>query len=495
MSSEPHNAAPSFSAGRRWFIGFHVLLAVAAVTAILMMVNYLAVRHYVRHNVSGDGQGQLTPTTLQVIRSLTNDVRVILYFNPEEPLYPYISSMLKEYAALSPHIKLESVNYATEPAKATEVITQYRLRQGSKDMVIFATKDKMEYVTEGQLWDKDITELLQGKSNEVKRKSFLGELYFTSKLLAVSSAKPYQAYYLLGHEEHDPGKDTELGYQKFAELLVNSNVRVNPLDLQRDPELPMPADCDLLIVAGPQREPLVSELERIERYLANGGRLLLLLNIYTRPGWERLLAKWGVAVGRDVVFDEPNMQQSDVLMIENFASHPITQSNERIYMLFPRSVGRLPGSNAQVDSAQVTELLLTGPAGEARTDFRKGVLRPYLSQDDRKGAIPVAVAVEKGGLKNMALQRGKTQIVVVGDSHFLDNQYLVAPGNEEFARQSVNWLLDRSSLLGAIGPRAFTEYQLAVTDSQMTLLRWIMLGAMPGGVFAIGLLVWLRRRR
>lgn len=494
MSTEPQTTPPSFSTGRRWFIGFHVLLAVLAVTAILVMVNYLSLRHYIRHNVSDNGQGQLTPTTLQVLKSLTNDVRVIIYYNPDEPLYPYVRAMLKEYEALSPHIKLEAVNYATEPAKAAEIITQFRLGQGSKDMVIFAANDRAEFVSQGQLSEMDMSALLKGTGNEVKRKAFLGELHFTAKLLAVSSAKPYKAYYLAGHGEHDPAKDTEQGYQKFIELLVGNNVHVKGLDLQRDQQAPVPADCDLLVIAGPQHEPSIAELERIDRYLGTGGRLLLLMNIRTQPGWERLLAKWGVALGTDVVFDEPNMQ-NDVLMIENLGAHPITAAKDRIYMFYPRSVGRIAGGPAQTDSAQVTELLSTGPEGEVRTDFRKGVLRPYPNPKDRKGAITVAVAVEKGGLKNVALPRGATRMVVVGDSSMLDNQFMILPGNEEFARQSVNWLLDRSFLLGAIGPRSFTEYRLAVTKSQMNLLQWIMLGAMPGGVFVFGLLVWLRRQR
>lgn len=493
MSTEPGNSSPSFSTGRRWFIGFHVLLAIAAVAMILMLVNYLSLRHYTRHHVSDSEQGEFTPTTLQVLKSLTNDVRVIIYFNPEEPMYPYVSSMLKEYAAFSPHIKLESVNYATEPARAAEIITQFRLGAGSRDMVLFAANDRMEFVSEGQLSDMDMSELLQGKSKEVKRKAFKGELYFTAKLLSVSSARPYNAYYLTGHKEHDPTQDSELGYKKFIDLLGASNVRTATLDLQRSKEVP--ADCDLLVIAGPIHEPTTEELERVESYLGSGGRLLLLMNIYTRPGWERTLAKWGIATGRDVVFDEPNMQESGTLMVENRGSHPIVQSKDRLYLFYPRSVGKMPGFATQVDSAQVTELFSTGPAGEARTDFRKGVLTPYLALDDRKGEIPLAVAVEKGGLRNVTLQRGTTRLVVVGDSHMLDNQYMSAPGNEEFARQSINWLLDRSFLLGAIGPRAFTEYQLSVSNSQMTLLRWIMLGAMPGGVFAFGLLVWLRRRR
>ena len=38
------------------------------------------------------------------------------------------------------------------------------------------------------------------------------------------------------------------------------------------------------------------------------------------------------------------------------------------------------------------------------------------------------------------------------------------------------------------------EYKVTMTHAQMTSIRWIFLGAMPGGILLLGGLVWLRRR-
>lgn len=496
MESEP-SSSPSFSTSRRWFIGFHVLLSIAAVGAILVMVNYLAIRHFARVNLSGDEHEKLSPTTIQVLKSLTNDVRVVIYFDPEEPLYPYVSSMLHEYASVTPHLKLESVNYHTEPSKAALVKEEFHLGTGSKDLVLFSANNKMDYVAQGDLSELDMSELLKGTSREVKRKSFLGERFFTSKILSVSDPKPRKAYYLFRHREHDLTSDAPLGYKKFSDLLKNNNVHLEPLDLIRSAEVP--ADCDTLIIAGLEAELETGELDKIDRYLAQGGRLFLLLNFKSPQGIQRILAKWGVSVGNNVVYDEQNMQGQEVMVVNNLGSHtitqPLVQSKLNLYVLLPRSVERLPGIGTQVDAAQVTDLMTTGPNAVARTDFHRGVGLPYASLRDRRGAIPLAVAVEKGGIKDVRLQRGVTRLVVTGDSYFLDNDMIRVTGNEEFARQSINWLMDRSQLLGNIGPREFTQYVMVVTQSQMTFLNWIMLGALPGGVLVFGLLVWLRRQR
>lgn len=494
MSHEP-SSTPSFSASRRWFIAFHVLLGIVAMAALVAMANYLAVRHFWRRSFVAEDREQLSSTTRQVLASLTNDVQVVIYFRPDEPLYPYVRSLLKQYADASPRIKLQSVNYLTEPGKAEQVKVDYKLPRTAKDVVVFAANGRVEVVGQGELSELDVSQLVSGQGREVRRKAFLGERFFTSKLMLVANPKPHSAYYLFRHKEHDPTSDGVMGYKKFAETLYESNIQVRPLDLLRSPEVP--ADCDLLIIAGPVDDFQTGELEKLERFLTQGGRLFLLLNFQSPASLQPLLAKWGVALGRDVVYDEPNMQNDSLLILDNLGNHPIVrpiaQAVQPVAMVLPRSVGPLAGGRG-ADGAEVTELILTGPQGVARSDFRPGVTLPYPSARDRRGTLPLAVAVEKGGIKNVKLDRGAGRLVVTGDSLFLNNDMIRAPGNQEFGRQAVNWLLDRSQLLGTIGPRAFTEYTLVVTEAQMTTLAWLLLGGLPGAVLGLGLLVWWRRR-
>jgi hypothetical protein len=39
-----------------------------------------------------------------------------------------------------------------------------------------------------------------------------------------------------------------------------------------------------------------------------------------------------------------------------------------------------------------------------------------------------------------------------------------------------------------------SEYRLNLTENQLRTLRWLLIGALPGGVLVLGWLVWLRRR-
>ena len=95
----------------------------------------------------------------------------------------------------------------------------------------------------------------------------------------------------------------------------------------------------------------------------------------------------------------------------------------------------------------------------------------------------------------MSADRGSTRLLVVGESLFLCNEAIANLANREFASLSVNWLMDRTRLLGGIGPRPIKDFRLHITKAQFQQLRWLYLGILPGSVILLGLAVWFRRRR
>lgn len=489
--------SPSFSAGRRWYISFHVVLGILAIMSLVAMANYLAIRHPRRYNWNPEGKFQLSPLTVQVLHSITNQVKVVVYYDPDEPLYEHVTTLLKEYTLLSPRINVDIVNYINDPAKAGYVRTRYHLSEAARDLVIFESNGRVESVTQSELSELDLSKLMSGQSKEVKRKAFLGERMFTSKIITVTDSRPYNAYYVLGHGEHDPKNSDQLGYSSFGSLIANSNVRVMPLNLIAANTVP--ADCDLLIIAGPVQNVLPEEIQKVDKYLTQGGRLFLLLNFRSPDSFRALLTKWGVAVGDNVVFDESNAHDTDrAIILQDYGSHPIVTPLKSIplpmELAWPRSVERGADLSQSADAPQVTELVHTGPQGTTRDSFSPGVKFPAASPRDRHGAISVIAAVEKGSTAKVRLEHGSTRIVVAGDSSFLANYLIEFPGNREFGWHALNWLLDRSQLLGAIGPQPLTEYKLTMTESQTNSVRWLLLAVLPGSVLLFGLVVWFQRR-
>ena len=104
--SPPQASRPSFSALSRWRIGSDMVLRTLLVLAVAGMVNYLGTRFYHRFYLSAQTRVELSSRTLTVLRSVTNDVEVILYYDTRDPrnFYPSVLALLEEYHTHNPSI-------------------------------------------------------------------------------------------------------------------------------------------------------------------------------------------------------------------------------------------------------------------------------------------------------------------------------------------------------------------------------------------------------
>ena len=317
---------------------------------------------------------------------------------------------------------------------------------------------------------------------------FNGEVMFTSKLLALAHAQPFKAYFLQGHGESSLADTEDNGFLKFGLALAQNDIVVNNLELLGDTEIPL--DCNLLIIAAPIKPLGESELQKIDKYLAQGGRLFTLFNFNSRnilTGLEPILQKWGVNVLPTYVKDPQSSSGGDqVVVVRKFNPksfvNPLTLL--ALEMVLPRPIAKVDWANPPANAPQVDELVLSGEASTLAGDSTAAP-RSY----------PLIVAVDQKPVAGVAAPLGNTRIVVAGDSLFLDNQIIEAAANRDFLNYAANWLLDRQELLSGISPHPVTEFRLTMTQVQQQNVRWLLLAALPGGVLAFGWLVWLVRRK
>jgi hypothetical protein len=497
MTSE---TPPSFSPARKWSLSVNTLVLFVTMLALLLMVNYLAARHFQRWSCSGNAQAQLSPLTLRVLNSVTNPVKVTLYFDKRDPLYGMSYNLLKAYRFASSHIQIEVVDYLDEPGAAQLVKSNYKLGDTDRDIVIFSTQGRQRVVYQSELSDLDLQPLVSGQSREVKRTHFKGEAMFTSAILNVLQSRQPKAYFLEGHNEHNPAADDgDLGYSRFAGVLKENNVSFETLRLEGPGEIP--TDCNLLIVAGPNSAMQPDVLDKISRYLKQGGRLLALFNynsLLRLTGLEATLADWGIAIGQNVVIDEKthDSQDKNNMITSAFGTHPLIKPlyGYQLYLVLPRAVDKDRRRTVGSDAPQVDPLVFSSAGGRVITDIRRdGTIRGSVT--DLRGNVSVMVAVEKGGIRNVSTDRGTTRLVVTGDSFFLNNNNIDREANRPFASHAINWLLARNELLVGVPRRPIKEFKLTLTAPEMSAVQWILMGAMPGVALLLGGLVWLRRRR
>jgi hypothetical protein len=493
MTPSTDEVHPSFSSSQRWKIGLNVVTSVLALVAVLLMVNYLASRHPRRFQWTSDSRFQLSPMTKEVLRSVTNQVRIIVFFDRTKPLYDLVSDLLAQYQNACPRLQVEYVDYERSLGRARDVQAEYGLLAAAEgDRVVFDSGGKTRIVYVKDLSVFDYSALMKGQ--EVKRTGFKGEQLFTSAIFSLLDSRPVKAYFLQGHNEHDPAdEDDQKGYTRFAQVLQEAQVTVaklGPTDLLSGE---VPSDCQLLVIANPTSALSAEELERIDKYLNAGGRMFVLFSwrsLAQPTGLEKGLEDWGVDVGRNLVCEAPQGKPTDVyrVVVTHFANHPIVAplARSRLLLIAPRSIAARAKSPQSADAPKVLELATTGPDGMAS--------RPSGGAERRGAMIPMIVAVERGAIQGIAADRGAARIVVAGDSLFLANAGLQVDGNRDFARNAINWLLSRDVLVQGISSRSVKEYRIIMTAAELTTIRWLFLVVFPGAVLGVGFLVWLQRR-
>jgi hypothetical protein len=489
---------PSFTPRRRWTVGFDLVVRTIVVLAVVVMANYLAGKFFHRTYLSEHTRTELSPRTVSLIRSLTNEVKVTVYYNRENELFSTITALLREYQALNPRIRVEVVDYLRDAADAQRVKLAYDLpemqKEEEKNFIIFDAGNGSKKVVNGNLLADYQIEVDKAKGKYDKRPTaFKGEMLFTSFLLAVTNAKPLKAYVLEGHGEHSLESGDEVnGYLGFRSVLEQNTIKVETLDLKGTN--PVPQDCNLLIVPGPRRAISPDELEKIDQYLNEGGRLFALFNAACtdrQSGLERILyGRWNVLVSESVVQDPENSLNTlksapgADIAIGAFSEHPVVKAllGYNLDLILPRPVLSPPASESKADVPNVTVLFATQPTA---TVVGSPKIKPR--------SYPLAVAVERPAVTGVVTGRGMTRMIVVGDSFFLANGPMKLVANRDFAGYAVDWLLERSQLAEGLGPRPISEYRIALTVSQMKTIQWLLLAVLPGGILLFGGLVWLRR--
>ncbi len=244
-----------------------------------------------------------------------------------------------------------------------------------------------------------------------------GEAALCRAVEHVAKPRSGAVYFVSGHGEYSVGDENPVtGASSFGHALEASGFTVH--DFSPDGgELP-PKNCRLLVVAGPRLMFSPLEVETISRYLANGGRALILLDNARNVSLSALLEHWNVKAE-----DIPGRRQSAVLKTSRYSeSHEATAGLSGIVSVWTAPCGVSELSAEDGSAASVTELVyVKGPAGE--------------------GEKSVAVAVSAAGA-GRAKSRS-TRIVVCGDADILSNAvYDRKPeGNAVFLSRLVDWLV------------------------------------------------------
>lgn len=495
----PSRKLPFRRGRQRWATGLNACFSVLLAFVALVMVNDLSRRYYVRWDMSASPYYSLSDKTRGLLGSLHGTVRATVFFDDRHALYGDIRNLLDEYEYVSRDLEnltllVEYVDPRRDLSRAREIVRRYDLVEPNQ--VVFEMEGRRKYVKPEEVAEYEVVR--DGMSGYRRLAGFKGEQAFSSAIQSISEARAPVVYFLKGHGEHDlEDYAGAAGYASLARAVRRDNIELRTLYLAA--QSGVPPDCAALIVAGPDRRFSRVEIEWLTDYLAGDGRMLLLLNPATETGLEPLLAEWGVRLGNDVVVGWTLTGRE--LVVKDYGAHPVTKRFQGLQTVFytPRSVEPLTvtagGDEEPADRPRVSVLAMNTKEGWAESDLAQ---RPPVFDEgvDRRGPVSIAVAVERGVVRELDMTLRPTRMIVVGDSYFVSNGALKTGvgGNLDFFLSALNWLLEREALL-AIAPKASHVLRLEMSRGELRRAGWLIVGAVPGAAALAGLVIWMRRRR
>jgi ABC-type uncharacterized transport system involved in gliding motility auxiliary subunit len=443
--------------------GANALFMILIVLGLLILVNFLGNRHHRRLDTTSGHRFSLSDHTVKVLKGLKRDVAISAFFQGENKL---LADLLSEYAYRSNRLTFRFIDPDKEPGMAKRyAVTQY-------GTIVLESGDKEERIS--TILEQDLTNAILKVTREGKK----------------------VIYVLDGHGEKNIDSSEPTGFSGAREALEKENYEVKKLVLATRAEVP--TDCSVLMVAGPQKEPLPGELESMEAYLNRGGKMLVMVDPSPGAGLTSFLAPWGLRVGQDLVIDASGVGRlfgtgPAMPLVTSYQPHAITEGFD-IMTFFPMARSITP-SPSPPEGRQVQPLLKTGPNSWGETELLDDKAR-FDRDRDLEGPVTIAAVVDQDEGEQAAdttSAGSKTRLVVLGDSDFASNAYLEFSGNSDLFMNTISWLAEEEDLI-SIRPKDLEDRRVNLTARQSRMVFYISVILMPLAVLILGTVVWMRRR-
>ena len=441
-------------------------LSVVAVAAILIFLQTLSYRHTSTIDLTSNRRFSLSTQTEKILDSLETPVHFTCFYKETSQDRVVLQDLLESYSARNPIVTFIFVDPDREPVIARNYAV---------------TRTGITFIESGQA-----REQLEDPD----------EKQLTNAVVRVTSGSVKTVFFLTGHGEKSIRETGPHGMSSLMEALEIENFEVRDftaLSLERIPD-----ECDILIVAGAEKDIIKHEQNVILDYLTRGGRALFLVDPMTEiANIEGILAAYGIILGNDVIVDrQGKLLAGNYLtpVVNSYGDHPITDGF-RHFTFYPqaRSIVVLADTPP---SLSVTVLGRTNEGAYSETDMAtllEGQTQ-YEPTEDGKGPIDIAAASTMGFAADSTSTVIESRVVVFGDSDFAGNSNLRLSGNRDLLLNTVHWLAEAEDMI-AIRPTDDLQQPVLLTATQGRYVFWIPVVALPALVLLAGTFILMWRRR
>ena len=488
-----------------------ILTYILLVAGVIVLVNILSDRFFVRLDFTADKRYTLNKATKDILKSLKETVTVTAYFS--EALPPDFAQLRRDFK---------------------EELIEYSNRSGGKVMFEFINPNKDE-ATEQKAMQEGISPVLinvREKDQVKQQKAYLGAVvHYGDKKEVIPFIQPGAAMeydlstsikklsvdnkpligLLQGHKEAAP--NTMQQVMQSLSVLYD----VEPVDLKDSA-----AKLDkykTLVIIDPKDSIPGAHLSRLDEFLASGKNIYIAMNrvngnlqnqsgTEVRTGLETWLEKKGVRVNPNFIVDQncgsvivnqqqgvmtfqTNMRFPYLPLITKFAETPATKGLASVLLQFASSIDYF-GTGKGVSFQALAST--SDKCGTENVPLNFNINRQWLQKD-----FPLSNLTVAGLLSGNITGSTASKMIIVSDGDFPVNgegqqARQIPPDNLNFIVNAIEWLSDDTGLIDLRSKGVNSRPLSQMDDAKKTVLKYLNFLLPLILIIGYGFIRWQYRR-
>lgn len=504
------------------------VFVVAIVVFINLMAGILTEKKGLKLDLTSEKYFNISQDTIDYIKEIDTDVNIEVFSKKEDlednTYYKMVVETLAKYQQNSDHITVNYYDITENPDVVSRYSSKYN-GQLSAGNIVIACGDRVKVTT--------VTGLFNMDSQTGSVKAYKGEQEITAAVMNVTNANPIKVA-VVAMYNGESIYHADLGYavNSLVTLLDKNGYEYTPVDILTD-EI-SPDEYDMAVLPAPVNDLTEDCVKKLEDFLYNSGNLdknlIYIADILQRktPNIDAFLEVWGIKVGDNQVIESSNANIQQINVARN--TYGMTQSAKAPVAAIADSSFSEGLSNTKLPivapAARNIELLFDKNVDRTTTALLKtsenSMLYPLemqeaeeisLDKEDTEEATEEETepatdfdpnSAETGENVVMALAQKTAaegdvnhinSLMVIGGASFTDPCITGVStfNNAEFIVNSINKICGKENTV-IIAEKNFESTAISITESQGTILEYVVIFGFPIVIIVCGVVVYIRRK-
>jgi ABC-type uncharacterized transport system involved in gliding motility auxiliary subunit len=428
---------------------------------IIGMLAWLSTQYVYQADWTTGARNTISDDTRRLLDGMEHPVSISAFVRDEGAMRDQITSLIGSYQRFKDDITLEFINPDREPARVRE------LGIASGGEIVIRYLDRSENI------------------------QTLSEQQLSNALLRLTRQDERWIVFLTGHGERQPAGETNHGLGIFTRELERKGLQVQTVNLV---ESEIPSNTNLLVLASPRVDLLPGEVNKLQRYIEQGGNLLWLAEPGDLHGLEPLAEQLDISLLPGLVVDASSqmfgVEDPTFVVVAGYPHHDITSEMSAV-TVYPEAAALEIN-----DSGTWNTIPLLSTLERAWTELSEiaGEIQFDSDTDEHSGPLDIGVALTRARSDESDASLPVQRVVVIGDGDFLSNTYLGNAGNLGLGLNIVQWLSHDDAALN-ISIKSAPDTSLVLGKVAQAVIGLGFLVGLPVLLLVTGILIWLLRRR